>query len=100
MTSRDHLLAQDHAIQSIYGVSLSLEAVLPLIDGDPAAAAAHLEQAIDTLHETIAALRVQLLELRQPQAGDDSTGDCGSPEAADAPGTPARTATGRQWHAL
>ncbi len=54
----------DGIIQSIYGVSLSLEDMPELMDEDPAEARARVDRAIDSLHDTIRDLRGFIFGLR------------------------------------
>jgi signal transduction histidine kinase len=68
--TRDDLLLQDRVIQSIYGVSLTLEEVVHLIEENPALAAEQVERAIDALQATIGELRNGILGLRPDQADE------------------------------
>ncbi len=54
----------DGIIQSIYGVSLSLEDMPELLEEDPAEAQARVDRAIDALHDTIRDLRGFIFGLR------------------------------------
>ncbi len=54
----------DGIIQSIYGVSLSLEDVLDLMDADRDEARVRVDRAIDALHSTIRDLRGFIFGLR------------------------------------
>jgi signal transduction histidine kinase len=62
----------DGIIQSIYGVSLSLEDVPQLIEEDPGAAAERVDRAIESLNVTIRDLRNFIFGLR-PELADQST---------------------------
>jgi signal transduction histidine kinase len=61
----------DGIIQSIYGVSLSLEDVLELMDSDREEAHARVDRAIDALHGTIRDLRGFIFGLR-PELVDET----------------------------
>ncbi len=54
----------DGIIQSMYGVSLSLEDMPELMEEDPAEARARVDRAIDSLHDTIRDLRGFIFGLR------------------------------------
>ena len=61
----------DGIIQSIYGVSLSLEDVPELMHDAPAEAEKRVDRAIDALHQVIGDIREYILDLRPGLGRDD-----------------------------
>lgn len=61
----------DGIIQSIYGVSLSLEDVPELMHDAPAEAEQRVDRAIDALHQVIGDIREYILDLRPGLGRDD-----------------------------
>ena len=61
----------DGIIQSVYGVGLSLETVLHMIDENPRQAKERIQQAIMGLNQAIRDIRSYILDLRPRQLGND-----------------------------
>jgi signal transduction histidine kinase len=65
----------DGIIQSIYGVGLTLENILHLINEDPSVAKERINQAISDLNQTIRDLRSYILDLQPRQMHSDNLMD-------------------------
>jgi two-component system, NarL family, sensor histidine kinase DevS len=59
----------DGVIQAIFGVGLSLENAMHLVDENPGQSKERLQQAIDNLNQTIRDIRTYILDLRPRQLG-------------------------------
>jgi len=62
----------DGVIQSIFGVGLSLENIIHLVDENPAQAKEGIKQATDGLNKAIRDLRTYILDLSPRQLGDEN----------------------------
>jgi signal transduction histidine kinase len=61
----------DGIIQAIYGVGLSLEGALHIVEESPAEAKQRIQHSIDGLNQAIRDLRAYILDLRPRQMGND-----------------------------
>lgn len=65
----------DGIIQSIYGVGLALEHARLTVQEDPGQSQERIQQAIDSLNQTIRDIRSYILDLRPRQLGDENLMD-------------------------